>query len=66
MFIHHQKELNEINNELSGVSRRIAIYGKRRVGKTALIKKALEDKGISSISNVSKIHWRRIWRFSKT
>lgn len=45
MFIHREKELNEINGELSGVSRRIAIYGKRRVGKTALIKKALEGKG---------------------
>ncbi len=44
MFIHREKELNEINTELEGVSKKIVIYGKRRVGKTALIKKVIEGK----------------------
>ncbi len=44
MFIHREKELKEINDELEGVSKKIVIYGKRRVGKTTLIKKVMESK----------------------
>lgn len=44
MFFHRERELNEINEELKGISRKIVIYGKRRVGKTALIKKVMEGK----------------------
>ena len=43
MFFHREKELKEINEELNGVSRKIIIYGKRRVGKTSLIKKIIEN-----------------------
>lgn len=45
MFIHRENEINEILNELDGISRKIVIYGKRRVGKTALIKKVMETNG---------------------
>lgn len=44
MFVHREKELKEINDELEGTSRRIVIYGKRRVGKTTLLKKVMESK----------------------
>ena len=44
MFIHREKEIDEINKELEGLSKKILIYGKRRVGKTALIKKIMEEK----------------------
>ncbi len=44
MFFHREKELNEINEEFKGTSRKIVIYGKRRVGKTALLKKVMEGK----------------------
>ncbi len=40
MFIARKNELNEINEELENSSRKIVIYGKRRVGKTSLIKKS--------------------------
>lgn len=42
MFFHREKELKEINNELEGISKKILIFGKRRVGKTTLIKKLME------------------------
>ena len=44
MFIARQNELNEINEELENTSRKIVIYGKRRVGKTSLIKKVIENR----------------------
>ncbi len=44
MFFHREKELIEINDELEGISRKIVLYGKRRVGKTTLIKKVMEGK----------------------
>lgn len=42
MFFHREKELKEINNELECISKKILIFGKRRVGKTTLIKKLME------------------------
>lgn len=44
MFICREKELEEINNELDNISRKIVIYGKRRIGKTSLIKKVIENR----------------------
>lgn len=44
MFIHREKEINELNKELESTSRKIVIYGKRRVGKTSLIKQIMENK----------------------
>lgn len=44
MFFHREKELKEINNELEGISKKILIFGKRRVGKTTLIKKLMEGE----------------------
>ena len=44
MFIARINELNEINEELKNSSRKIVIYGKRRVGKTSLIKKVIENR----------------------
>ena len=44
MFIARINELNEINEELENTSRKIVIYGKRRVGKTSLIKKVIENR----------------------
>ena len=44
MFIARKNELNEINEELENTSRKIVIYGKRRVGKTSLIKKVIENR----------------------
>lgn len=44
MFIYREKELKEIHSELEGISKRIVIYGKRRIGKTTLIKKVMEGK----------------------
>ena len=44
MFFHREKELEEINDELKDKSKKIVIYGKRRVGKTSLIKKVMEGK----------------------
>ncbi len=44
MFIHREKEIQEINDELNKTSRKIVLYGKRRVGKTALLKKIMEER----------------------
>lgn len=44
MFFHRETEINEIKKELEGVSRKIVIYGKRRVGKTSLIKEVLSSE----------------------
>ncbi len=44
MFIHREKEINELNKELEKTSRKIVIYGKRRVGKTSLIKQIMKNK----------------------
>ena len=44
MFIARKNELNEINEELENTSRKIVIYEKRRVGKTSLIKKVIENR----------------------
>ncbi len=41
MFVHREKDISEIKSELKGTSKKIVVYGKRRVGKTALIKKAI-------------------------
>ena len=49
MFIGREKELNELTKELSSWKRKTAvlIYGKRRVGKSTLIKEAARSfKGI--------------------
>lgn len=43
MFYHREKEINEINNELKYQDRKIIIYGKRRIGKTSIIKKVMND-----------------------
>ena len=43
MFYHREKEIKEINEELKYQDRKIIIYGKRRVGKTSLIKKVMEE-----------------------
>ena len=42
MFIGRKDELNLINNLLHRENGTIMIYGKRKVGKTTLIKKSLE------------------------
>ncbi len=44
MFIHREKEFMEIKTELEKISRKIVMYGKRRVGKTALLKKIMEER----------------------
>jgi len=45
MFVGRQKELNEINKLWSSNKPELLIiYGRRRIGKTTLIKKAMEDK----------------------
>lgn len=41
MFYH--KEIEEINKELKHQNRKIVIYGKRRVGKTSIIKRIMEE-----------------------
>jgi uncharacterized protein len=43
MFYHREKEIEEINAELKEKNRKIIIYGKRRVGKTSIIKKIMEE-----------------------
>ncbi len=44
MFLHREKELNILNNLLLNKNNKIAIYGKRRVGKTSLIKEIMKNK----------------------
>ncbi len=44
MFYFRDEEINKLNTELNGNNKRILIYGKRRVGKTSLIKKILEQR----------------------
>ena len=43
MFYHRQKEINSINEELEHQNRKIIIYGKRRIGKTTILKKIMEE-----------------------
>ena len=43
MFYHRQKEVNSINEELKHQNRKIIIYGKRRIGKTSILKKIMEE-----------------------
>ena len=43
MFISRKKELEKVKSFLSSEENAMLIYGKRRVGKTSLIQKAVED-----------------------
>lgn len=49
MFIAREKELDTIHQTLKTPGTAIMIYGKRKIGKTTLIKKALEAEEISGI-----------------
>lgn len=44
MFIHREKEIMEIKTELEKSSRKIVMYEKRRIGKTALLKKIMKER----------------------
>lgn len=43
MFYHRKNEIEEINEILNEVDKKIIIYGKRRVGKTSIIKEIMKE-----------------------
>ncbi len=43
-FIGRESELNRLNSEYNRESSFVVIYGRRRVGKTTLVKEFLKDK----------------------
>ncbi|MDO5435616.1 MAG: ATP-binding protein [Clostridia bacterium] len=49
MFIGRQQELQLLRQELACDQRAILVYGKRRVGKTTLIKKAIADANCKAV-----------------
>ena len=71
MFYHRQKEIGTIRSFFTDRKHALLVYGKRRVGKTTLINKALEDLERNSdalihfmISSVSLLVLMfRLWSF---
>ena len=49
MFVGRQQELNLLQQELGQDQRAILVYGKRRVGKTTLIKKAIAEVNCTAV-----------------
>ena len=58
MFIGRERELTALQNQYNSSKFEFTvIYGRRRVGKTAIINEFVKDKDVIYFTGVERMHW---------